>query len=370
MKVAVVHYWLVGMRGGEKVVEALLDIYPQADVFAHVVDEAAISPKILGRVKACTFIGRMPFAQRFYQSYLPLMPLALEQLDLRGYDLVISSESGPAKGVITDPGALHICYCHSPMRYVWDMYHEYRENAGWLKRLAMPLIMHYLRMWDVSTSHRVTHFVANSRYVSSRIRQYYNRTASIIYPPVAIDRFDVADRKGDYYLVVGELVAYKRADLAVAAFALSGRKLKIVGGGEQHRELSATAPENIEFMGRVGFDELKLLYAQSRALIFPGVEDFGMVPVEAMASGTPVIAFAKGGALETVVEGESGLLFHEQTAQSLNAAVDRFEREGVEFDPIALRAFARRFDEGEFREKWLTLVKEKRRETESLYGDE
>ena len=349
MKVAIIHFWLVGMRGGEKVVEALLDIYPQADIFAHVVDDVAISTKIRARVKGSTFVGKLPFAKRLYQSYLPLMPLALEQLDLRGYDLVISSESGPAKGVLVDPDALHICYCHSPMRYVWDMYHDYRERAGWFKRLLMPALMHYLRIWDVTSSMRVSHFVANSEYVSRRIRRFYNRSATVIYPPVATDKFELAESKDDYYLLVGELVAYKRADLAIAAFAASGRHLKVVGTGEQYAEISAAGHSNIELLGKVAGPELRVLYSRAKALIFPGIEDFGIVPVEAMASGTPVIAFAKGGALETVRHGVSGILFHEQSPEALNAAIAEFESGQMDFDPAKLREYARQFDESRFR---------------------
>lgn len=356
MKVAIVHFWLIGMRGGEKVIEALLDIYPQADVYAHVVDESAISEKIATRVKGCTFISKLPFAKRWYQSYLPLMPLALEQLDLRGYDLVISSESGPAKGVLVDPDALHVCYCHSPMRYVWDMYHDYRERAGWFKRLLMPALMHYLRIWDVTSAMRVSHFVANSGYVSRRIRRFYNRSATVIHPPVATEKFELAEAKEDYYLFVGELVAYKRADLAITAFAASGKRLKVVGGGELYESIRAAGHGNIELLGKVDVEELRTLYSRARALIFPGIEDFGIVPVEAMASGTPVIAFAKGGALETVKHGVSGILFHEQSPQALNAAVTEFESGQMKFEPKKLREYALQFDESRFRSSFAAFV--------------
>lgn len=359
MKVAIVHFWLVGMRGGEKVIESLLDIYPDADVFAHVVDDEAISPKIRARVKGCTFIGSLPFARRLYQSYLPLMPLALEQLDLRGYDLVISSESGPAKGVIVDPDALHICYCHSPMRYVWDMYHDYRERAGWFKRLLMPVLMHYLRIWDVTSAMRVSHFVANSGYVSRRIRRFYNRGSSIIHPPVATAQFGVAEHKEDYYLLVGELVAYKRADLAIAAFAASGRQLKVVGTGEQYEDIKSAGHPNIELLGKVDSSALCTLYSRAKALVFPGVEDFGIVPVEAMASGTPVIAYAKGGALETVRPGVSGILFSEQSPESLNAAIEELESGSCRFDPDELRKYALQFDESRFTTNFTAFVADK-----------
>lgn len=365
VKVAIVHFWLVGMRGGEKVVEALLDIYPQADIFTHVADESAVSSKILERVKGFTFISKLPFAKRYYQSYLPLMPLALEQLDLRGYDLVISSESGPAKGVVVDPDALHICYCHSPMRYVWDMYHDYRERAGWFKRMLMPALMHYLRIWDVTSSMRVSHFVANSAYVSRRIQRFYNRSAMVIHPPVSTQNFELSSEKEDYYLLVGELVAYKRADLAIEAFSHNGKRLKVVGTGELYEECRAKAPPNIEFLGKVGSGELPALYSRARALVFPGIEDFGIVPVEALASGTPVIAFGKGGALETVVHGVTGIIFPEQSLGSLDSAIAEFESGRFEFDPAELRNYALQFDEAVFRKAFSAFVAERMTELAS-----
>lgn len=368
MKIAIVHYWLVGMRGGEKVIEALLDLYPGADIFTHVVDPSAVSRKTLDAVSGTTFVGKLPFATRLYQMYLPFMPLALEQLDLRGYDLVISSESGPAKGVLTDPEALHICYCHSPMRYIWDMYHDYRSNAGWFKRLLMPMVAHYMRMWDVSSAQRVGHFVANSRFVAERIRTFYNRDAEVINPPVAVDDFAPSSVKGGYYLMVGELVGYKRADLAVEAFGSSGRPLKVVGGGECFEALSREAPANVEFLGKVDFSVLKRLYSEARALIFPGVEDFGIVPVEAIASGTPVIAFRKGGALETVVEGKTGLFFDQQTAESLNEAVERFESIEQAFDSAILVNTARAFERQAFLEQFEALVKRRLAEKSARLG--
>lgn len=348
MKVAIVHYWFVGMRGGEKVVEALLRLFPDADIYCHVYDPAAISPLIGKRIRGATFINRLPFAKTRYQAYLPLMPLALEQLDLRGYDLVISSESGPAKGVIVDPDALHLCYCHSPMRYVWDMYHDYRATAGWLARLLMPLAMHYLRIWDVTSAARVSHFICNSHYVAARVRQYYRRSASVIHPPVAVDEFEPAADIGDYYLFVGQLVDYKRADLAVEAFNANKRPLKVVGDGPQMRRLKASAGANVELLGKVDAEQLKHLYAQCKALIFPGVEDFGIVPLEAMASGRPVIALGRGGALETVVDGETGVIFDQQSVNSLNEAILRFEERESSFCSAALRSHAERFGEARF----------------------
>lgn len=347
-KVAIVHYWLINMRGGEKVLEALLDIFPDADIFTHVVDHSKISEQLSARIKATSFISKLPGAAKHYQKYLPLMPLALEQLDLTGYDLIISSESGPAKGIIAAPTATHICYCHSPMRYVWDMYHQYTGNAGVLKRLVMAPLLHYLRIWDVTTSQRVGHFVANSNYVKARIQQYYHRTATVIHPPVETGDFSIGDELGDFYLLVGQLVDYKRADLAVDAFNHSGKNLVVIGDGEQLNNLRKKAHSNIKFLGKQSFDVLLQHYRRCQALIFPGVEDFGIVPLEAMACGRPVIAFAKGGALETVVDGITGLHFHEQTIHALNAAVEQFETDRESFEPDTIRQHAERFSRQRF----------------------
>jgi len=357
MKVAIVHYWLVSMRGGEKVVSALLDLFPQADIFTHVYDPGAVSEKFAGHRITTTFIQKLPFAKSLYKSYLPLMPLALEQLDLRGYDLVISSESGPAKGVLTSPDCLHICYCHTPMRYLWDMYQEYKKGAGPLKRLLMVPLIHYLRMWDVTTAQRVDCFVANSNHVARRIKKNYRRESTVIYPPVAVDDFYTSSQPEDFYLMVGQLVNYKRADMAVRAFNCTGKRLVVIGDGEQFRLLQRIAGPNVTVMGRQPFSVIRDHYAKCRALIFPGEEDFGIVPVEAMASGRPVIAYGKGGVLETVVEGETGLFFKEQTEETLNAAVDRFEKMESFFSPERCKKQAAKFTVGRFNAALMELIK-------------
>jgi glycosyltransferase involved in cell wall biosynthesis len=346
MKVAIVHYWLVSMRGGEKVLEALCDIYPQADIFTHVYVPEAVSAKIRRHRVTTTFINKLPGAARRYKSYLPLMPLALEQLDLSGYDLIISSESGPAKGIIPPPSAVHLCYCHSPMRYVWNMFHEYRERSGLLTRLAMPFFSHYLRMWDVTSAARVDHFVANSHNVAARIRRYYGREADVIPPPVDVDAFErVTDgEREDYMLMVGELVAYKRPELAVQAFNQMKARLVVIGGGEMLAKMRRLAGPTVSVLGPRPFADLRYHYARCRALIFPGEEDFGIVPVEAMASGTPVIAYGRGGALETVDPTFSGVLFDEQSVEAIIAAVLAFEGMAFNSDRIAAHAEAFRVD--------------------------
>jgi glycosyltransferase involved in cell wall biosynthesis len=340
MRVAIIHYWLVGMRGGEKVIEALCEMYPQADIFTHVYVPETVSERIRQHRIIPTFINGLPRSARMYKTYLPLMPLALEQLDLRGYDLIISSESGPAKGIIAPPDAVHVCYCHTPMRYIWNMYHEYREGAGRFTRLMMPPLAHYLRMWDVTAARRVDSFVANSATVARRIHRYYGVDATVVHPPVDTGSFSVATASdlGDYYLMAGELVAYKRPDLAVTAFNEMGLKLVVIGGGEMLDQVRRLAGPTVTVMGPQPFEVLKRHYAHCRALIFPGEEDFGMVPVEAMASGRPVVAFGRGGATETVADGVTGVFFAEQTVPALSAAVRRLADLDINPDRIAAHA--------------------------------
>jgi glycosyltransferase involved in cell wall biosynthesis len=362
MKVAIIHYWLIGMRGGEKVVEALCRMFPEADIFTHVYAPDHVSDVIRSHRVTTSFVSTLPRARRYYQSYLPLMPMALEQLDLRGYDLVISSESGPAKGVIPAAGALHICYCHSPMRYIWNMFHDYRERSSGLTKLVMPTLSHYIRNWDAISSNRVHHFIANSHNVGRRLKTYYQRDAEVIFPPVDTYAFQIAPagKVQDYYLMAGELVAYKRPDLAVEAFNRTGQKLLVVGGGEMLSRLRATANANVVFLGPQPFSELRRLYSHCKALVFPGEEDFGIVPVEAMASGRPVIAYGKGGALETVVDGFTGLFFKEQTVDAIIDAIERLEQLDVASSRIAQHA--RQFDTEVFMRRMTASISAKLKE--------
>jgi len=318
---------MVSMRGGEAVLEALCRMFPSADIFTHVYDEEKLSPEILKNKITTTFISKLPWAKTRYPSYLPLMPLALEGLDLTDYDLIISSEAGPAKGVITSPGSLHICYTHSPMRYIWDQYHQYRRDAGWFAKLLMPVITHYLRGWDVTSAARVDGFIANSTHVSKRIEKYYRRQSTVIAPPVAVDQFRPVptDEVEDFYLWAGELVSYKQPSIAIDAFTAMGKPLVVIGGGKLPASVLARAGDNITFLGRVPHEVLKDYMARCRALVFPGEEDFGIVPLEVMASGRPVIAYARGGALDTMIDGVTGILFDNQTTEGLIEAVNRFE---------------------------------------------
>lgn len=356
MRVAIIHYWLVGMRGGEKVLEALCNIYPCADIYTHVYDIAAISDVIRKHKVHTTFIDGLPYSKKMYKKYLPLMPMALEQIDLNEYDLVISSESGPAKGVIPTSTAVHVCYCHSPMRYIWNMYNRYYDSSGLMTRLMMPPLAHYLRTWDVATANRVDDFAANSATVAQRIKSYYRRDAEVIHPPVDTAAFRpvAASELGDYHLMVGELVGYKRPDLAVEAFNRMKAKLVVIGGGEMLDHLRKIAGPTVTILGPQPFDVLKHHYARCKALIFPGEEDFGIVPVEAMASGRPVIAFGRGGATETVVRDRTGVFFGTQTVEALIDAVERLER--IDFDPADAVARAGEFRTEIFMEKFKSFV--------------
>lgn len=358
MKVAIVHYWLVGMRGGEKVLEEICRLYPQADLFTHVAIPKNLSDTIRSHSITETFVARLPFGRKLYQKYLPFMPRALEQLDLTGYDLVISSEAGPAKGVICDPDAVHLCYCHSPMRYIWDQYHVYRSQAGRLTRWMMPHIAHRLRLWDTASAARVDHFIANSGFIARRIAKTYRREACVIYPPVDVDAFtpDTIPQVEDFYLYAGELISYKRPDLVIDAFNASGRRLIVIGDGAARKTLEAMARPNITFLGRVDFATLRDHFQRTRALVFPGVEDFGIMPLEVMAAGRPVIAYAKGGARETVLDGITGLHFHDQSVTALNAAIDQLEKDPDQFPADRLIAHAHRFDAQRFRTEFQGFV--------------
>jgi glycosyltransferase involved in cell wall biosynthesis len=341
-RVAIIHYWLVTMRGGERVLERLLSLFPQADIFTHVYNPAAVSQIISSRRVRTTFIDRLPGARRHYQKYLPLMPMALEELDLAGYDLVISCEAGPAKGVITAPGSLHVCYCHSPMRYLWDHYHDYRGAAGRFGRLVMPWLYHDLRTWDAASAARVDRIVANSGFVQQRIHKFWRRESIVVHPPVDTSLFHPVDEPSGRWLWVGQMTPYKRADLAVDAFNLLGLPLLMVGDGPQAGALRRRAGPNITIVPRLDFDALRAAYASCRALVFTPEEDFGMVPVEAMASGRPVLAYGRGGAIETVEAGRTGAFFGAQTVESIVAGVEAMESWLPRFDSAeAVRSAAR-----------------------------
>lgn len=326
MKVAIVHYWLVTMRGGEKVLEELCKLYPEADIYTNVYDPSKISDEIKKHKIYTTKINKWPMAKKMYQKYMPFMPKALMELDLTSYDLIISSESGPAKGVCPSPNAYHVCYCHTPMRYLWDMYHEYFRKSNPLVKFFMKKMIPGLRQWDVMSSNLVDHFVANSHYVAARIKRYYNRECNIVYPPCAIEKYIDNPRKPeDFYLFFGQLVGYKRADLAIEACIKSGRKLVVIGDGKSKDAQKFAKTGLVTFTGRVSDDQVKEYLSKAKALLFPGIEDFGIIPVEANAAGCPVLAYKDGGALDSIKENVTGMFFEEQTADSLIDCMNKFE---------------------------------------------
>lgn len=367
LRVAIVHHWFIRRGGGERVVERLAELFPQADLYSPLVAKSALGPVLQNRPPRQSFLRYIPGARRWHRLLLPLYPLALEQFDLRNYDLVITSESGPAKGVLTSARTCHICYCHTPMRYIWDMYQDYRDKMplGPIGRGAFALGAHYLRQWDRAAADRVDYFLASSRNSANRIHKCYRRDAQVVYPPVEINKFTPSADHDDYYLFVGRLVGYKRADLAVQACNKLARPLRIIGEGEELTRLRREAGPTVRFLGALDDGEVRNHYRRCRALIFPGEEDIGLTPIEAQASGKPVIAFGQGGALETVnglapngkFTGEqTGVFFDDPTPESLSGAIQRFEKLEHHFLPEAARRQAARFSADSFRENFLQAI--------------
>ena len=364
MKVAIVHYWLVNMRGGEKMLEALLELFPEADIFTHVYDSSKVSDLINSHNVYTSYIQRFPLAKKLYQKYLPFMPRALDSFNLQDYDLVISSEAGPVKGIIPNPDAYHICYCHSPMRYVWDMYHEYFKKAGFFTRFFMKRLIPRLRLWDVSSANLVDRFITNSAYSARRIKRYYNRDAAVVFGPASIEKYlSVPRNTGDYYLLAGQITEYKRADIAFEACVSTGRKLVVAGSGASKKEIRRWEKTGlINFKGRVSDTELISLFSEARALIFPGIEDMGLIPIEANAAGCPVIACGKGGVLDTIKNGVTGLFFDEQTPSSLIKALEQFESKEDQFKNRApFNDQVAQFSREAFKERIKQIVAERKR---------
>ena len=368
MRVALVHDWLTGMRGGEKCLEVFCELFPEADVYTLFYIEKHISPVIRAmRVKA-SWLNSLPGIERYYRYALPLFPTAIESFVLRDCDLVLSSSHCVAKGACA-PGALHISYLHSPMRYVWDMHDVYfAQGAARASRIGMAYCRGYLQRWDVRSTERVDYFVANSKHIAAKIKKLYCREADVIHPPVDLDKFYIGAGRGGFYLIVSALVPYKNIQLAVAAFNRLDMPLKIIGDGPLRRSLEKQASDNIEFTGWVDDSRLAKLYAECEALIFPGEEDFGIVPLEAQASGRPVIAYDKGGVTESVVALDdrrgsgvkpTGILFPEATPASLIEAVRHYQALKHLFDPAALRRHASQFSRGVFKARMEQFINAK-----------
>lgn len=343
MKIALVHDYLIQDGGAEKVLKAFQDIWPEAPTYVLLHDREKSNPVFLDKNIQTSFLQKMPAGLEKYQWYLPLMPLATEHHDLGGYDVVLSSSSSFSKGVITNPGTLHICYCHTPPRFLWNDMRQYIEDLNYnrLVKSVLPLVLKNLRQWDVTASQRVDKFIANSGTVRDRIKKYYRRGSSIIYPPVETGRFKIG-RGGDYFLIGGRLVGYKRYDIAINAFNKLGMPLKVFGSGPAMPKLKKIANKNIEFLGKVTDQELSDLYAGCRAFLHPQIEDFGITAIEAMASGRPVIAYGVGGARETVVGGQTGEFMDEQSWEELGGLIINFD--DAKYNSETIKDYAARFD--------------------------
>ncbi|HOE63260.1 MAG TPA: glycosyltransferase [Candidatus Sumerlaeota bacterium] len=358
MKTAIIHDWLNGMRGGEKVLESLCDLYPDAPIYTLFYEPDRVSQKIRRRKIIPSILQKFPFSRRHYRNYLPLFPAAIGRFDLSGYERIISISHCAAKGVRIPPNALHVCYCLTPMRYIWDLFDVYFRHRSMLSptKITMALLRERLRRWDVATSRSVDFFVATSRHIAEKIQVYFARESEIIPPPVDSDFFTPdQSQQQDFYLLVSALVPYKRVDVAVEAFRGRHEQLIIAGTGPEAKSLMRNAPRNVKFLGWVGQENLRELYRRCRALIFPPEEDFGIVPLEAMACGKPVIAYGAGGALDTIQDGKTGIFFREQTPASLRNALEQFNPDV--FIPEDLRRHACEYSKESFANRWMDFMR-------------
>jgi glycosyltransferase involved in cell wall biosynthesis len=356
LRIALIHDWLTGMRGGERVLEAICELVPHATLFTLLNVPGKVSPTIARHELRTSFIQRMPRAERYYRYYLPLFPFAIERLNLDGYDLVLSSSHCVAKSVIAPAGARHLCYCHTPMRYAWDQFDNYfgERRVGAMSHLARP-VLRGLARWDARTSNRPDRYVANSQYVAQRIRRYYNRAASIVHPPVDTTFYTPLDISPEpFCLIVSALVPYKRVDVAIAAASRVRMPLKIVGEGPERERLEASAGPGVEFLGRLPDEQVRDLYRRATAVLVPWEEDFGIVPVEAHACGRPVVALNRGGVLDSVQHGLNGLLVDDDSEEAWVEALDRVRH--TDFDARAIRAGAERFSRPRFQQEFLAAV--------------
>ena len=360
LKVALVHDWLVGRGGGERVLYDIHTLFPDAPIYTLVYDQ----DKAPEWCKECdirtTYIQKWPGAKSHHKLLLSFMPKSWEALELTEYDLVISCCASCSKGVITRPDALHVCYSFSPTRYVWDLYYDYLENTNAIKRFFMKRMIHKVRLWDFQAAQRVDHFAADSNFVGSRIKKYYRRDFTTIYPGTRINEYPITEMPDDYYLVVARFVRYKRVDLAIEACNQLKKKLVVIGSsGEEEERLKKLAGDTVEFLGRVSDEEMERYYSRAKAFLFPGIEDYGITPVEAMSAGVPVLAFGKGGALETVQDGKTGLYFHDQTVSGLVHCIEEFERNGVAYSRQQIHDYSLNFSDEIFKGNFTNFLKDK-----------
>ncbi len=365
MKTAIVHEWLTSYSGSERCVESFTNLYPDADIFVlfNFLNEAELKIVTKNKKPVTSFIQKLPFARNNARKFLPLFPYAIEQFDLSEYDLIISSSHAVAKGALTNSNQLHICYSHTPIRYAWDLTHQYLKESNLtkgLKGIIAKAALHYIRIWDVSTANRPDYYIANSEYIASRIKKIYNKEAKVINPPVDINNFEYSDQKDNYYLTASRFVPYKRIDIIAEAFSLMpGKKLIIIGDGPDEQKVKSKAGKNVEFVGYQTGDKLKEYMKKAKAFVFAAEEDFGITVIEAMASGTPVIAYNKGGTAETVIDGVNGIHFNNQSALAIKDAVEKFEKVRNSFNYASIAEYAKQFDRTVFEEKIKKFIDQK-----------
>lgn len=374
MKKALIHDWFSTYAGAEKCVESFTDIWDDFEIYS-LIDflKGADRDKILKGKRAHTsFIQKLPFAKDKYRNYLPLFPLAIEQFDLSGYDVVLSSSHAVAKGVLTHSNQLHIAYVHTPIRYAWDLYHQYLRESGLdrgLKGILAKYFLHKIRLWDASTANRVDHYVANSRYIARRIQKTYGKPSDVIYPPVDVDKFTLREAKEEFYLTASRMVPYKKIDLIVEAFSQTDKRLLVIGDGPDMAKIKSKAGKNVELLGFADDGTMADLMGRAKAFVFAAEEDFGITPVEAQACGTPVICFGRGGARETVLDGKSGLYFMEQNTKELLAAVAKFEQNYDKFEPVKIRENSLKFSRARFEAEIKSYVEKKYEEFKDGLND-
>ncbi|WP_297915561.1 glycosyltransferase family 4 protein [uncultured Campylobacter sp.] len=374
MKKALIHDWFSTYAGAEKCVESFTNIWDDFEIYS-LIDflKGADRDKILkGKHAHTSFIQKLPFAKDKYRNYLPLFPLAIEQFDLSGYDVVLSSSHAVAKGALTHSNQLHIAYVHTPIRYAWDLYHQYLRESGLdrgLKGVLAKYFLHKIRLWDASTANRVDHYVANSRYIARRIQKTYGKPSDVIYPPVDVDKFTLREAKEDFYLTASRMVPYKKIDLIVEAFSQTDKKLLVIGDGPDMAKIKSKAGKNIELLGFADDETMADLMGRAKAFVFAAEEDFGITPVEAQACGTPVICFGRGGARETVLDGKSGLYFMEQNTKELLAAVAKFEQNYDKFEPTKIRENSLKFSRARFEAEIKSYVEKKYEEFKDDQND-
>ena len=374
MKKALIHDWFSTYAGAEKCVESFTNVWGDFEIYS-LIDflSGTDRDKILKGKRAHTsFIQKLPFAKSKYRNYLPLFPLAIEQFDLSGYDVVLSSSHAVAKGVLTHSNQLHIAYVHTPIRYAWDLYHQYLRESGLdrgLKGMLAKYFLHKIRIWDAASANRVDHYVANSRYIARRIEKIYGKPSDVIYPPVDVDKFTLREAKEEFYLTASRMVPYKKIDLIVEAFSQTDKKLVVVGDGPDMAKIKSKAGKNVELLGFADDEAMRDLMGRAKAFVFAAEEDFGITPVEAQACGTPVICFGRGGARETVIDGESGLYFMEQNVKELLDAVAKFEQNRDKFEPVKIRENSLRFSRARFEAEIKSYVEKKYEEFKDGLND-